>query len=194
MYRAVAAAAIALTASFLIAQNQSSTSSAAGAPPRSSTLTISTAKLSADMASAAGCPVSIDARQGVWDHTMRVHNGQDEKVYDGIGQRLSLTLLDTRSPRIVAATVKVVGLSGQNRMLNTAAQSSPTPDLSRIIRLTSFTEAKSGMTAELYAPGFTSVTSIQLLEVTYADGSNWSNPDLKICRVSPDPLMLVAAH
>lgn len=125
---------------------------------------------------------------------MRVHNGQDEKVYNGIGQRLSLTLLATRSPRIMAATVKVVGLSGQNRMLNTAAQSSPTPDLSRIIRLTSFTEAKSGMTAELYAPGFTSVTSIQLLEVTYADGSNWSNPDLKICRVSPDPLMLVAAH
>lgn len=194
MYRAAVAAVLALTASCLVAQNQAATSSSTTTPLTSPTLTISAANLPANLAFASGCPISMDARQGVWDHTIRVHNGQDEKIYNGIGQRLSLTLLDIRSQRIVAATVKVVGLSGQNRMLNTAVQSGPTPDISRVLRLTSFSETKSGTTAELYAPGFTSVTSIQLIEVTYADGSIWTNPNLKVCRVAPDPLMLVAAH
>ena len=196
MHRAPIVFALLLSGSLaLSAQNRSFGTSGAAAlsaqdpSPTSPTVLILPPNFTAD-----GCPISMDARQGIWDHTIRVHNGQNEKTYNGIGQRISLTLVDTHSARIVAATVKVLGLSGQNRMLNTSAISSAKPDASRIIRLTSFSEAKTGVTAELYAPGFTSVTSIQLLEVTYAGGATWSNPHLKMCQVAPDPLMLVDAR
>ncbi len=137
------------------------------------------------------CPISMDAHQGLWDHTIRVENG---RPHDGIGQRIALTLVDIHSAKIVNATVKVLGLSGKNRMLSADLSSNASPDASRVIQLTSFSEVKNGVATQLDAPGFTSVTSIQLLAVTYADGSTWTSPQSKVCRVAPDPLMLVAAH
>lgn len=140
---------------------------------------------------ASSCPIAMDARQGVWAHTAPVENG---RPHDGIGQRISLTLADLHSATIVHAAVKILGLSGKNRILNSSERLNGAADASRVVQLTSFTEAKNGVTAEVYAPGFTSVTSIQLLSVTYADGSTWKTPQSKVCRVMPDPLMLVAAH
>lgn len=195
MYRTAAAISL-LTFGVLALSAQNMPSGAAGPAPvpaqdRSNPLMTLSVNLSAN---AGGCPISMDARQGLWDHTIRVRDGQKEKIYNGFGQRISLTLTDIHAERIVGATVKVLGLSGHNRMLTTDAMSGPKPDASRIIHLTSFSEAKDGVTAELYAPGFTSVSSIQLLEITYANGSTWSNPNLKVCRVAPDPLMLIAGH
>ncbi len=178
-----ATAFVLLLSSFpLAAQSQSSTSS------------LTNAILPSNATFAGGCPVSMDARQGVWDHTIRVQNGQSQKPREGFGQRISLTLVDIHSARIVDATVKVLGLSRRNRIVNSSASPNGSPDASRIVHLTSFSEAKSGATAELYAAGFTSVTSIQLLAVSYADGSTWTAPHSKLCHVTPDPLMLIAAH
>ena len=182
MYRAAVSAVLLFTASALVAQSQSPTSS------------MTNAILPANVTFAVGCPVSMDARQGVWDHTIRVQNGHSQIPRDGFGQRISLTLVDIHSARIVDATVKVLGLSGRNRILNSSASSNGSPDASRVVHLTSFSAAKSGVTAELYAPGFTSVTSIQLLAVTYADGSTWTAPHAELCRVAPDPMMLIANH
>ncbi len=56
------------------------------------------------------------ANQGVWDHTIRVRKGQQEKVIQPFGQRIFLTLNDSHRASIVAATVKVYGLTATNRM------------------------------------------------------------------------------
>ena len=95
MYRAAFTAALLVSSFPLVAQNQSSTD-----PPTS---TIYLANLSANAPFADGCPVSMNARQGIWDHTIRVRNGQDEKTYNGFGQRITLTLDDRHSSPIVAA-------------------------------------------------------------------------------------------
>lgn len=169
-------------------------SASAQDPSKPQSTTTPSVSLPANAVFGGGCPVLMDARQGVWDHTIRVRNGENEKMKGGFGQRISLTLTDIHAGPIVAATVRVLGLSGQNRMLNTSEMSNGAPDKSRVIRLTAFTAARSGATADLYAPGFTAVTSIQLLEVTYADGSTWKINDSNACRVAPDPLMLIAGH
>lgn len=183
MTRALVAAALLLSPFSLLAQN----------PPQSSaTSVVLSANQPPNATFAGGCPVAMSARQGIWDHTIRVRNG--EKRQEGFGQRISLTLVDIHSAQIVAATVKVLGLSGKNRILNTDSSPNGSPDTSRVIQLTSFTGTKNGATAELYATGFTSVTSIQLLEVRYANGSAWSSPGSAVCRVAPDPFMLVATH
>ena len=152
------------------------------------------ADLPANATFVGSCPVSMDARQGIWDHTILVKNGQSSIRLEKFGQHISLTLGDLHSARIVDATVKVLGLSGRNRMLNTGASADASPDASRILHLTAFTAAQNGVSAELYAPGFTSITSIQLLAITYANGSTWTAPHAKVCRVTPDPLMLIANH
>ena len=182
MKRAAFAFVLLSSCSLLFAQNQ----------PSVTTLTIP-GNLPANSTSAAGCPVAMNARQGIWDHTIRVQNGPS-KPREGFGQHISLTLVDTHAATIVDATVKVLGLSGRNRMLNTGAGANGAADASRVVHLTAFSAANNGVTAELYAPGFTSVTTIQLLAITYANGSTWTAPPSAVCRVAPDPMMLIANH
>ncbi len=55
-------------------------------------------------------------------------------------------------------------------------------------------EDATSVAAELVLPGFTSVGSVELLSITYQDGSTWSLAKGEACRVVPDRLMLVAAH
>jgi hypothetical protein len=179
MYRATVAAGLLFTSLALVAQS----------PVKTQTQTL-IHRTTVDNT----CPVSMDARQGIWDHTIRVENGQSERPSEGFGQRITLTLVDIHSAKIVGATVKVLGLSGKNRMLSADLSSNASPDASRVIQLSSFSEVKNGVTTQLDAPGFTAVTSIQLLAVTYADGSKWTTPQSKACHVTPDLLMLVAAH
>ena len=140
---------------------------------------------------ASTCRVGMSARQDVWDHTIRVGNAQ--KVDPGPGQRIALTLIDSQSRQIVSATVKVLGLTGKDRILNASvAGHSSTPDASRILHLTRFLAAEKGVTADLSVRGFTSVTSIELLQVAFSDGTAWTTPATGVCRVAPDPMMLVA--
>jgi hypothetical protein len=50
------------------------------------------------------------------------------------------------------------------------------------------------MTGDLYIPGFTAVNSIELLQVSYNDGRNWRIGADSVCRITPDPMMLIANH
>ena len=186
MYRTAIAVVLLFGPLALTAQSPSTTST--------TEFLVSPANIPANATFAGGCRVFMDARQGLWDHTIRVRDGRRERSKENFGQRISLTLVDIHSAQITRATVKVLGLSGHNHMLNTDVASNGSPDMSRIIRITSFSEAKGGVTGEVYAPGFTSVTSIELLEVTYADGSTWSTPRAAACHVTPNPLMLIAGH
>lgn len=58
------------------------------------------------------CPIGMQARQGVWDHTMRVRNGDQEKIIHPFGQRFVLTLKDSHPAQIVSATLRVHGTNG----------------------------------------------------------------------------------
>ena len=131
----------------------------------------------------------MHARQGVWDHTITVHRGKD---FQGpFGQRIILTLTDTRPAKIVAATVLIRGFDGNNRMMHT---SSAEGNARKILR-TGFTQpAENTASADLYISGFAAVTWVKLRDVTYSDGSTWHSDQSNPCRIVPDPLMLVAEH
>ena len=55
-------------------------------------------------------------------------------------------------------------------------------------------EKRTGVSTDLYIPGFTAVNSIELLDVSYDDGRVWRIGSSSVCRVTPDPLMLIANH
>jgi hypothetical protein len=139
------------------------------------------------------CPIGMHASQGVWDHTIRVRQGQQERTRQPFGQRILLSLVVTGPSPIVSATVKVRGLTGKNRMLQTESAGNVSGDGVKIMKIT-FVQKPDGVSSDLYVPGFTSVSSIELLEVSYGDGKVWKIAGAGVCRVTPDPMMLIANH
>lgn len=130
------------------------------------------------------CPVSFEARHladGEMVETAAKHG-------KGRGQALHVTLTSPDKRAITGATLKLNGWTGMSRM-QPANQSA-----ARAFRIlqTPFT-AGAGRTAnaDVWVPGLTAVDSVELLAVTYADGSAWSPAAGKSCRVTPDPLMRV---
>lgn len=130
------------------------------------------------------------ARQGVWDHTIKIRSG-NEQYNVGFGQRIFLTLTDTHAAQILTASVRIHGYSGKNHMVQTGGA---TGDATKSVTVKFNRETDGSVFADLYIPGFTAVTYLQLEDVSYADGSIWKMSDSNICRVAPDPLMLIAAH
>lgn len=135
-----------------------------------------------------GCPIGMHASQSLWNHNIAVQKGLGNEKY---GQRISLNLSDSHSAKIIGAQVRVRGLNGKNRMLLTPTGTNQPWNATTTLNV-KFVEEKDGsVTADMWIPGFTSVHSIRLLEITYADGSNWKSTGANGCRVQPDPVMLI---
>ena len=141
-----------------------------------------------------GCPIGMVASQGVWDHTLRVRQGQEGQNPQPFGQRIFLTLNDTRSGAIVAATVKVYGLTAKNHMLQTDNHATADGEATKIMSITFAAKQQNGVSTDLYIPGFTAVNSIELIQVSYDDGRVWRIGTDSVCRVTPDRMMLIANH
>ena len=67
-------------------------------------------------------------------------------------------------------------------------------EASRKLSVTFAANGKGRVTGDLYIPGFTAVNSIELLQVSYSDGRVWRIGAGNVCRVKPDPMMLIANH
>jgi hypothetical protein len=140
----------------------------------------------------AACPVNMHALQGSGTGLVAVRNA---KRQSGFSQSIHLVLANPRSKQIAWAKLKVYGLSGKNRDLTLNLTSSPgSSDVTRTLDVPFTPEGERDVAADLVLQGFTSVTSIHLLDVTYTDGSIWAVSTARECRVSPDPLMLVAGR
>jgi len=137
------------------------------------------------------CPIDMHASQGIWDRTIRVHEGENERTLQPFGQRISLNLKDSHPARIVAGTVRVRGLNGKSRALPTPADTAQRWNAVRILKVTFDEENDGTVMADLRIGGFTSVGYIQLIDVTYSDGSKWTISGSNACRVQPDPMMLI---
>src|SRR5262249_53905000 len=131
--------------------------------------------------------------QGVWDRTLKVRQGKQEQPVQPFGQRVFLTVEDSHADPIVAATVKVHGLTGKNRIMQTG-EANADDEAIRVLTVAFGLAGAGTVSADLYVPGFTSVSSIDLLEVSYSDGRSWKLGPSSMCRVIPDPMMLIANH
>jgi hypothetical protein len=137
------------------------------------------------------CPIGMHASQGVWDHTIRVRDGERDLPYPRVGQRISLNLKDSHPAHIIAATVRVRGLNGKNRMMLTPAGTQQDWNAVTTLKI-KFAQEKDGTdSADLWIPGFTAVSFVELIDVSYSNGTTWRTPASNACRVRPDPLMLI---
>ena len=138
------------------------------------------------------CSVSMHATQGVWDHTIRVRNGKVE-IQQPFGQRIFLTLKGSHPARIIAATVRVRGLNGKNRVVETPATTDENSNAMRTMRVTFSEENDGSFSSDIRVPGFTAVSSVQLLDVSYDDGTVMKSSGPPACNTTqPDPFMLIS--
>jgi hypothetical protein len=104
-------------------------------------------------------------------------------------------------PRPVHAKITVQGTNGAWRVMTSSTataeptQGSPWIATSLDVDLVPSSTAEGKISrADLELPGFTSVRTIRLDSVSYADGTTWTPVSGHACRVTPDPLMLISSR
>jgi hypothetical protein len=108
----------------------------------------------------------------------------------GAGQRLHLKLFSPDERTIASAIVNVRGWTTKGRTAQIGAGDGGGL-ATQTLTVPFAAGADRTASAEVWAPGLTAVVSVELLTVKYSDGSTWTPPQGKSCRVAPDLLMLV---
>jgi hypothetical protein len=158
--------------------------------------------LAAQDSDAAGCPVSMHAQQkGGGTNVLVTADGQRRLVPSGIHLTLKSSQMihmsvtgDHDLAQIASARVIVRGTNGKPHAMDAGTTPDGRWDASKTLNLTFRTEDEGVVGADLPLSGFTSVTSIRLVSLTFSDGSVWTAPGATPCRTSPDPFMLVSAR
>jgi hypothetical protein len=164
---------------------------------QSSSASIRTRSKDFAIVTSSNCPVNMRALQGSGYGLVQVRNNQQPGPserppmnLDQPAQRIHLILAIGTSPA-VSAKIEVRGLSPRSRAKN-VSDATGASDLSKALDVEFAPEDSKSVAADLLLPGFTSVSSIEVVSVTYQDGSIWRVADHTACRVAPDPVMLVA--
>ncbi len=157
-------------------------------------LTASAQSLTLMLVPAQACPVSLAAKQAGATEMVKVGKEQNStpETIAKPGQRIRLFLSGLAKTGKVTATVTVHGFSARGRIDKTSAAG--TSDLRRTMNVTFTREDEKTVSAELVLPGFTTVKSVKLDSLQFADGSARDFAGLNLCTVVPDPLMLVAGR
>lgn len=151
------------------------------------------------------CPIAMHAQQGSGTGLILARKAQPSTV----AARIHLILDDTKTSdggklsKAVRAQVTVRGTNGKSRIQNTSrselgVSGSGSPWIEKTVQVPLIADTSSrdlpNASADLELPGFTSVNSIRLDSVTYADGRIWTPETSQACRVTPDPFMLVSSR
>jgi hypothetical protein len=142
----------------------------------------------------------MQARQSGMTDLVKVNRGAPAEQQPDAGtlskpsQRIELLVARSEAAgRMVGATVTVRGLSARGRV-DRSASGSGHGDVRRTFDIAFLPKDDKMLSAELVLPGFTSVTSIKLESLRYADGSRRDFSAQKLCTVTPDPMMLIAGR
>ena len=154
------------------------------------------------------CPVSMRAEQGSGGGLRFTRNSQSPGLgaaQPEIAQKIHLSVDGRKeTSRVVAARVTVHG-TGDNWRMVPAGQmpdgfaDSKSGEIKRSLEIIFHrdgsvdADSRNGDSADMVLSGFTSVRSITIDSLTYADGATWIPSAGKSCRVAPNPLMLVNA-
>jgi hypothetical protein len=137
-----------------------------------------------------GCPVGVRAEHGTGGGMLWVRDGRSV----GIGQQIQLTLSNPKSVGIVGADIVVHGNTAKGRVLPAHSGQAGSSEIAKTLELKLPVGAKEDASTDLFLRAFTSVTSIDLNAVQYADGSIWRASTLQSCHIAPDGVMLISSR
>jgi hypothetical protein len=137
-----------------------------------------------------GCPVGMRARHEFGLHRVYVGN---HSAPEPSGMRLNFVLTSPRQEPITSASITVRGLDGRSHIVQTGDRVA-SPDIEKTMSVNLIPGEDRNSNADLIAPGFVVVNSIELNSVTYSSGATWKFGGNQVCQIAPDPLMLVSAQ
>ncbi|MGO8935546.1 MAG: hypothetical protein ACLPLZ_09275 [Terracidiphilus sp.] len=109
----------------------------------------------------------------------------------GLGQRLHLTLTSPDSRSIASATVNVRGWTAEGRMERANKDKNAALPM-RTLTVPFTAGPVRTASADVWAPGLTAVSSVELTSVAFGDGTTWTPAQGTTCQVTPDPLMQIS--
>ena len=139
------------------------------------------------------CPVSLRARQAAAAFTRQVNHGRprDNGVPPrDIAQRLHLSVTSQGAKRVLAANITVRGFADKGRLVE-ALSTQDNPDAAKTLEAHFATGTAHENSTDLWIPGLSAVSSIDLNSITYDDGSTWKLAAGSSCRVPIDGVMLI---
>lgn len=146
----------------------------------------------------ATCPVAMQATQRGLTEMVRTERAPSQDQPESMprpAQHLHLILKGFAKGKLVAsATITARGLSARSHMQNLNLSGDGPSDIRRTLKVTFTPDQDGTVSADIDLPAFTAVKSLQLLSITYADGSNWTPEKSNACIVQPDSLMLIAGN
>jgi len=142
------------------------------------------------------CPVSMQV-QHASRLTAQIRVGKNGSVIGPdpreTGQHLQLALSNPKEAEISAIRITVYGWDGKGTVTPTvtgAGYGTASQTLNLKVRVGPHQSAKT----DVWVKGLTSVDSIDLDAVSYADGLNWRATAAGPCKVIPDPKMLISSN
>jgi hypothetical protein len=138
------------------------------------------------------CPLTMHVRQGAGGKMTAV--GKDGLRVKMFAARLKLLLEDPRtdkpSQRMAQATVTVHGMNGAGNVIPVEGRSGRA-DITKTLTVRLGLDEDRAVAGDLWLPGFTVATMVDLESVTYEDGTVWKFAAAEGCHTSPDFLMPV---
>ena len=125
------------------------------------------------------CPIEMKARMDSAGKVVPVENGQIEANV----QRLRITLSSPKSAGIAATQITVYGFPVGGRIAPAVLYLPSDPaEIRKTFTFDRAVPAGQSATIELWVRDFSTVTSLNLDSVAYADGSSWHPQDHKYCQ------------
>jgi hypothetical protein len=134
------------------------------------------------------CPINMQARRQ--SSTRQALIGKNAP--SGPKQNLLFTVINPTFQQVVRVHITVHGLNANARVSPAQTAAMDSSEITKSMDLELKVGPKSQASKDLLLPGFTSVSSIDLTEVGYADGSGWRVSAHHTCRAVPDGMMLIS--
>jgi hypothetical protein len=190
--------AVLLGSTFLLALTTLAAQSANGPSSNLGSSSLGPKELVLKRADAAtACPIAMRARHEFFFQRKLV-SGTDPNLRGPATEKedrmqIGFTLTNPDDHPITEARVTMYGTNGQWQIVPADAVKK-SGNVSKTMNILFEPGDGRDANAHLVVRGFTSITSIVLNSVTYADGSVWKTFDQGACQVAPDGLMLVAGR
>lgn len=142
----------------------------------------------------AGCPVAMKAEHspGLGAPVLAGKGGSVFPApYREKGQQLQLTLSNPGTSAVSAIRITVHGWNGTGRALPAQSAAQESANAERTVDVQFNVDAGQTVNVPVWVSGLSAVNLIDLVGVSYSDGSNWKPTAQQACSVVPDPLMLI---
>lgn len=110
------------------------------------------------------------------------------------GQHLQLTLNNPKMSAITAVRIRLRGWKASARTMPAQKASGDYSNASQVRDLKVNIDPRGSAKTDVWVSGMTAVNSIDLIGVSYADGSSWKPARLQVCSIMPALTMLISSN